>query len=168
MKTFVIGILVGVIIAVAALWYFTVGKDTPAVQRTQDTATAQAEKAIESTRAATEQARQALAAKLETLDLRPEDIRKELIEKGKVLRRKARDMGEAASDAALDTRATAVIKTKLAADPDLSVLSISVATTGGRVTLSGTVASPELIGKAMAMALETEGVREVISTIQVN
>ena len=77
-------------------------------------------------------------------------------------------MGEAASDAALDTRATAVIKTKLAADPDFSALSISVATTGGRVTRSGTVASPELIGKATALALETEGVREVLSTIQAN
>jgi osmotically-inducible protein OsmY len=168
MKTFVFGILVGVIIAGAALWYFTVGKDTPAVQRAQDSATAQAEKAMESTRAATEQARQALTAKLEALDLRPEDIRKELAKQGRVLRRKARDMGEAVSDAALDTRATAVIKTKLAADPDFSALSISVATTGGRVTLSGKVASPELIGKAIVLALETEGVREVISTIQAN
>jgi osmotically-inducible protein OsmY len=56
---------------------------------------------------------------------------------------------------------------KLAADPDLSVFSISVATTAGRVTLSGTVASPELIGKATALALETDGVREVVSTLQV-
>jgi osmotically-inducible protein OsmY len=72
--------------------------------------------------------------------LRPEDIRNELSEQGKALRRKARDIGEAASDAALDTRTTTVIKAKLAADPDLSALSISVATTGGRVTLSGTVA----------------------------
>jgi len=168
MKTFVIGILVGVIIAGVALWYFTVGKDTPAVRRAQDTVTAEAEKTIESARSATEQARQALTAKLEALELRSEDIRKELAEKGKVLRRKARDVGEAASDAALDARATALIKTKLAADPDLSALSISVATTAGRVTLSGTVASPELIGKAMALALETEGVREVISTIHAN
>ena len=59
MKTFVIGILVGVIIAGAALWYFTVGKDTPAVRRAQDTVTAEAEKTIESARSATEQARHA-------------------------------------------------------------------------------------------------------------
>ncbi len=31
--------------------------------------------------------------------MRPEDIRKELAEQGKVLRRKARDIGQAASDA---------------------------------------------------------------------
>jgi len=36
-----------------------------------------------------------LTAKLEALDLRPEDIRKELAEQGKVLRRKARDIGQA-------------------------------------------------------------------------
>ncbi len=77
-------------------------------------------------------------------------------------------MGEAASDATLDTRATAAIKTKLAADADLSALSISVTTTEGRVTLSGTVASPELIGKAIALALETEGVREVVSTMKID
>ncbi len=168
MKTFVIGVLVGIIIGGAVLWYFAVDRSNPAVQQAEDRAAAQTEKAMESARAASEQAKQALAAKIEALELRPEDIRQELVEQGKVLRRKARDIGEAANDAALDTRATAVIKTKLAADPDLSALSISVATTEGRVTLSGTVASPEFIGKAIALALETEGVREVVSTIQAN
>ncbi|MFH0872503.1 MAG: BON domain-containing protein [bacterium] len=99
--------------------------------------------------------------------MRAEDIQKELVEKGRVVRRKARAIGEAAADAALDARATATIMAKLAADPDLSVLSISVATAAGRGTLSGTVASPELIGKATALALETDGVREVVSTVQV-
>ena len=168
MKTFVIGVLFGVIVVGGALWYFAVGRDIPAVQRAENRATAQAEKAMESARAAAEQARQALTAKLEALELRPEDIRKDLAEQGKVLRRKARDMGEAAADAAIDARTTGVIKAKLASDPDLSVLSISVATTGGRVTLSGTVTSPQLIGKAIALALDTEGVREVLSTIQAN
>ena len=84
-----------------------------------------------------------------------------------VVRRKAREIGEAAVDAALDARVTATIKAKLAADADLSAISIAVATTAGRVTLSGTVTSPELIGKAMTLALETDGVREVVSTIQI-
>ncbi|MFO7913666.1 MAG: BON domain-containing protein [Desulfotignum sp.] len=35
------------------------------------------------------------------------------------------------------------------------------------MTLSGTVPSPEMLGKAMAMALETENVREVVSTLVV-
>ena len=53
------------------------------------------------------------------------------------------------------------------ADKDLSALSISVNTTSGIVTLSGTVSSPEHISKAMLLAMETEGVREVVSTLQV-
>ena len=36
-----------------------------------------------------------------------------------------------------------------------------------RLTLSGTVATPELIGKAMEQALDTDGARQVISTLQV-
>jgi gas vesicle protein len=160
MKVFIIGALMGAIIGAGALWYFT-------AQKAEERAAVQAEKARESVQAAGEQAKQALAARLEEMELSAEDIRKELAEKGHVVRRKARDIGEAATDAAVDARATATIKAKLAADPDLSALRISVATTAGRVTLSGTVASPELIGKAMVLALETDGVREVVSTLQV-
>ena len=65
MKTFVIGVLFGVIVVGGALWYFAVGRDIPAVQQAEDRATAQAEKAMESARTAAEQARQALTAKLE-------------------------------------------------------------------------------------------------------
>jgi len=167
MKTFIIGLLMGAIIVAGAIWYFTVGRTTPAVQKAEERTAAQAEKARESVQAVGEQAKQVLAAKLEALELRAEDIRKEFVEKGRVVRRKARDIGEAAADTTLDMRATATIKAKLAADPDLSALSIAVATTAGRVTISGTVASPELIGKAMALALETDGIREVVSTLQV-
>ena len=35
------------------------------------------------------------------------------------------------------------------------------------VTLSGTVPSPDAISKAMLLAMETDGVKEVISTLQV-
>jgi len=53
------------------------------------------------------------------------------------------------------------------ADRELSALSISVNTTEGVVTLSGTVSSSENVSKAMLLAMETDGVREVISTLQV-
>jgi osmotically-inducible protein OsmY len=42
-----------------------------------------------------------------------------------------------------------------------------VNTTRGVVTLSGTVSSEAKIGKAMLLALQTEGVQEVISTLQI-
>jgi osmotically-inducible protein OsmY len=53
------------------------------------------------------------------------------------------------------------------ADPDVSALSISVNTTGGVVTLSGTASSSENIRKAMQLAYDTDGVNQVVSTIQV-
>ena len=76
--------------------------------------------------------------------------------------------GEKIADATADGRTTAAIKLKLAADPDLSALQISVNTTAGLVTLSGTVKSPELVDKAVSLAKSVEGVHEVKSTLQVN
>ena len=55
----------------------------------------------------------------------------------------------------------------MAADPELSAVEISVNTTDGIVTLSGKAASPEPVGRAMLLALETNGVREVIGTLRV-
>ena len=68
---------------------------------------------------------------------------------------------------AADARVTGAIKGKLVANKDLSALSISVNTTEGIVTLSGSVNSAEDISKAMLLAMETDGVHEVISTLQV-
>ena len=167
MKSFIIGLLMGALIATGAIWYLNAGRTAPAVQKAEKQAAAKVEKALESVQEAGEKAKQVLAAKLEALDLRSEDIQKELAEKGSVVRRKAREISETAVDATADARVTATIKAKLAADQELSAISISVATTAGRVTLSGSVASPELIGKAMTLALGTEGVREVVSTMQI-
>ena len=167
MKTFIIGILVGVIIGVGALWYITDGRDTPEVRQAEERAAGKAEEAKDSAMDAMEKTRQAFQAKLEAWELRPEDIKKDLEEHGEVIRRKAREVEETVSDAASDTRITTKIKTRLATDPDLSVFSVSVSTTDGKVTLSGKVKSPELVGKAVALALETDGVREVVSTLQV-
>jgi len=167
MKTFIIGILIGIIIGISALWYVTVGRDTPEIRQAEERAASKAEDAKDSAINALEKPGQALEAKLEAWELRPEDIREELSEQGEIVRRKARDVGEALTDTATDARITTTIKARLAADPDLSAFSVSVSTTDGKVTLSGKVKSAELVGKAVALALETDGVREVASTIQV-
>jgi osmotically-inducible protein OsmY len=137
------------------------------VQQAGETAQQKATAAAKAASDAAAQARQALAAKLDALQLSAQDIRDELKQTGEVVRRKAREIGQAATDAATDTRITAEVKRKLLADPGLSALSISVSTTDGRVTLSGSAPSADLIGKAMLLALETDGVREVVSTLQV-
>ena len=96
-----------------------------------------------------------------------QEIKDELARTGRVVRKKTEEAGEKLADATADARVTAAIKSKLAMDRDLSALSISVNTTQGKVTLSGTVSSHELIKKAMNIALQTEGTAEVVSTLQV-
>jgi hyperosmotically inducible protein len=83
------------------------------------------------------------------------------------VREKAKRAGAAVADAATNARITATIKTKLLTEPGLSGLSINVDTTDGFVTLSGTVSSPEQVARAVKIALETEGVYKVASTLQV-
>ena len=108
-----------------------------------------------------------LEARMEALELRAEDIQQELAEQGEVVRRKAREVSDEALDTADDLRITTTVEAKLATDPELSVFDISASTSEGRVTLTGSVESPEHVGRATALALETEGVREVVSMITV-
>jgi osmotically-inducible protein OsmY len=155
MKVF-FGLVVGMAIGAAAVWFFSSEQGRSTLQR----GGAQAESTGRSTK-------DAIQEKLRTLGLRPDDIKEELARTGQVVRRKAQEAGQAIADATADARTTAAIKGKLLADPDLSAVSISVNTTAGVVTLSGSVSSPEHIGKAVLLAMESDGVREVVSTLQV-
>ena len=151
-----LALLIGIVIGAGALWFYGTkqGKSTARTTGEQ----------IEST---AKSARDTIQDKLKVLDLRSEDIKDELARTGRIVRRKAREAGQAIADATADARVTAAIKAKLVANRDLSALSISVNTTEGVVTLSGTVSSPEDISKAMLLAMETDGVREVVATLQV-
>jgi len=100
-------------------------------------------------------------------ELDTDRIKDELSKTGKVIAKKAEQAGSAISDVAADARITTEIKSKLAVESDLSALKISVDTTGGVVTLAGTVSSLAAIQKAMKLALSVDGVRQVISTLQV-
>jgi len=96
-----------------------------------------------------------------------DDIREEMARSGMVVREKAKAAGQSIAGAAANARVTATIKAKLIAEPGLSALNINVDTTDGLVTLSGKVGSHEQIAKVVKLALETEGVHKVISTLQV-
>ncbi len=149
-------LIIGVLIGAAAVWIYA----TKDGQSSSKNAGDQIESAAKSTR-------DAIQEKIRVLDLRPEQIKDDLDRTGKVIRRKAREAGQAISDATADARITGAIKGKLVANKDLSALSISVNTTEGIVTLSGSVNSMEDISKAMLLAMDTDGVHEVISTLQV-
>jgi osmotically-inducible protein OsmY len=100
-------------------------------------------------------------------EIRTEDVKEELNRTGMIVREKAKKAGEAIADATTDARTTAAIKAKLLREPGLSSMKIHVETTDGLVTLSGTVSSHEQIAQAVKLALETENVQKVVSTLQV-
>jgi hyperosmotically inducible protein len=72
-------------------------------------------------------------------------------------------MGGAMDDATI----TARVKTVLLNDPQVAATKIDVSTTGGIVTLSGTVKSKADEERAIQVARQVTGVRDVKSTLQI-
>ncbi|MGO8930181.1 MAG: BON domain-containing protein [Limisphaerales bacterium] len=155
MKTF-LALVLGIAVGAVTVWFYSTYRNDPRMRSAEQ----KVENAAKTTRDATQE-------KLRALHLSSDDIKDELARTGRVVRREAGEAGRAIADATADARITAAIKTKLLASRDLSALNISVNTTSGVVTLSGFVNSPEYIGKAILLAMETDGVREVVSTLQV-
>lgn len=108
-----------------------------------------------------------ISRKLREWNLTPDEVKKDLGAAGKVVREKSRALGHKVADATSDVAIIGKIKAKYAIDDRLQALKISVGCKQGHVTLSGTVAAPELVGRAVALALDTEDVVEVSSTLKV-
>lgn len=98
-----------------------------------------------------------VAEKLADWNLTGDDIKRDLAEGGRVIRNKARVAGARIDDA----RIVSVIKAKYVLDDGLKALDIKVNCRDGHVQLRGQVPSHEAIGRAVALALETDGVVEV-------
>jgi hypothetical protein len=165
MRAFFNGLVLGIIFGALGYWYIQkkAEQHPQAQQRYEHSASRSAGNVTD----AAHNMSDALRAKLETLDLNAGQIEDELSHTGEVIRRKAHDIGQAAVNAVSDARAVADIKAKYAMDRSLSVWKISVSCNQGHVKLSGTVSSADDIGKAIALALEAPGVRDVTSKIQV-
>jgi hyperosmotically inducible periplasmic protein len=151
-----LALVLGIALGAAGLWYFSSTQGKTNVQS--------ASREVES---AAKSASDAVQDKVRELDLSPQKIKDELARSGHVVRQKAQEAGQAINDATLDARITTAIKAKFVTSRDLPSLSISVNTTAGVVTLSGMVNSADDIGKAMVLAMGTDGVRQVISTLQI-
>ncbi len=154
MKGFLLGFLLGILLLLGVIWHYSRKHDHVALVRRD-------------IKSAASDLREYVAEKIGTNNLTGDEIREELIKTGKVVRRKAEELGASIADATADPRRTAVIKAKLLADQSLASLNISVSCNNGEVTLAGTATSTENIRKAIKTTLEVEGVKRVISTIRV-
>ena len=154
---FLLTLVLGIVIGVAAVWFYEGYNEHSRMRQTGEQIEATARSAGDR-----------IQEQLRDLHLDGSAISNELARTGRVIRDKAQTAGQAIADATADARITGEIKAKLLRDPDVSAWHISVSTTDGVVTLSGSAASAGAIGKAMLLAMDTEGVRQVISTIQVN
>jgi BON domain len=165
MRAFFNGLILGIIFGVVAYWFLQKkAAEHPEAEQRYEQAAAQT---MSNATVTAHSMSDAFVAKLDTLNLNTDQIKADMSKTGQVVRRKAQDIGEAAVNTASDARAVAEIKTKYAEEPSLSVWKISVSCSQGHVKLSGTVKSPDDIGKAIALALDAGGVRDVTSTIQV-
>ena len=154
MKKFILGLLLGLAAGAWGFWFYQQKQNRTELEKAADSVIHGAEKVKE-------------AIKDTVAEIRTEDIRKELEKTSMVVREKATKAGNILSGAAANTRISTTIKAKLITEPTLSALTINVDTTDGLVTLSGTASSHEQIAKAVRIALDTEGVTKVISTLQV-
>ncbi len=101
--------------------------------------------------------------KLRDWHLTGADIHADLAKTGEVVRQNTARARERVSD----VRIVAVIKAKYVLDRDLSVNAIQVESHDGDVTLTGTVPADDLLGRAVADALDTEGVHHVTAKLKV-
>ncbi len=155
MKTLLI-LVIGVAIGAGVWWFLT-----------NDQASHEARQAGQGIKSAAQSARDVVQRKLKSFDVDTGTLKDGLQRTGKFAQRKAEEAGAIIADATADARTTAAIKSKLLADKGTAALSISVNTTAGLVTLSGAVEREEDISILMNSALEVEGVREIVSTLQV-
>jgi osmotically-inducible protein OsmY len=164
MKAIILLLIGGILGAVALHLYTQREAEQPAAasqttEKSQPNDPSLADKAKETA----DSIKDAISDKLTEWHLTSDDIKNDLAKTGQVVRTKAEAVGEKVSD----TRIVTVIKAKYVLDHDLSAIDISVDSQDGKVSLGGTVASPELIGKAIALALDTDGVSGVTSKVSV-
>jgi osmotically-inducible protein OsmY len=147
--SFVLGVIVGAL----GFWYFVLGPGQGKIERAVDEATEGAGRLKQSIQ-------QSLT------NLSAAEIQQEIARSGMVVREKARSAGSVITDAAANARVTGTVKSKLVADLGKAGLDINVDANNGLVTLSGSATSLDQIARAVKIALDTEGVHKVVSTIQ--
>jgi hypothetical protein len=136
---------------------------TTMVQKTENAVSTAADK----TKDAAVDVKNAVSDKLTEWKLTPSDIKADLEKTGRVVRDKTVAAGEKVGGVVDNARIVTVINAKYVANSDLSALKINVDADNGVVTLNGTVKSAAFIGTAIELALDTDGVHQVVSLLKV-
>ena len=134
-----------------------------AAEKTKEVAVTVADKTAE----AAVKAKDAIANKMTEWKLSPDDLKDDFKKTGRIVRTKSAIVGQKVGEAVDDARIVTAIKSKYLTDHYLSVFSISVSSDKGLVTLTGSVKSLDFAGRAVALALDTEGVTSVVSLLSV-
>lgn len=167
MNQFIGGVIAGVILGVGGYWLFDRVSQPSAFEEVRQRPLEATTNLLRGGGATNVPAGMRLTDRLEAMDLGPETIREEMAKTGKVVRGEPRGGEGAVVDKAADVVVVAAVKAKLLADAQMPAWDVTPQVTNGVVTLSGTVWSVDSIGRAMLIALETEGVNQVVSTLQV-
>lgn len=146
MKLFV-GILLGIAIAAVALWYF--GREDTSRHEVRDGLGRVGQQIREGAEDVAGRVREGA-----------ENIDTDRI------RENVREGGRRIADSSADVVITGKVKAQFAMDSKVSAMRIGVNTTDGKVTLSGQASSQAEVDRAVELAQRVEGVREVVSTIQ--
>ncbi len=134
-----------------------------AVDKTKEVASDVADK----TKEVAKDVKNAVSDKLTEWKLTPDDIKADFAKGARIVRTKSVAAGDKVATVADNARIVTVINAKLVADSDLSALKINVDADAGTVTLKGTAKSHAFIGKAILLALDTDGVNQVTSLLTV-
>jgi|UniRef100_UPI0040496A3B lambda repressor-like predicted transcriptional regulator len=160
MKTALLFFLLGALAGIVGMGIY-VERHPPTATPLREQARDATTRMVDQTKTAAVTVKDSVADKLVEWHLTPADIKADLDKTGQVVRQKSASAVGAISDA----RILAVIKAKFVLDADLSAWAINIDVKDHDVTLKGSVNSPDLIGKAIALSLDTDGVSAVTSDL---
>ena len=152
------------VLPILALAFAGCEKNPPTLVEKTETAV---KNAAEKTKDAALDAKDAVADKLAEWKLTPADLKADLEKGGRIVRAKAATVGAKTSVMFDNAKVVTVINAKLVGDAKLSAIKINVDADQGTVTLTGTVKSADLIGRAVVLALDTDDVVQVVSLLTV-
>ena len=166
MRGAIIVFVLGVFAGAVALSYFKQQRAAEAgLNASTAPSSAESPTLLGQARDAAVNASDSLGEKLREWNLSGSEIREDLQRTGRVVRTKARAAGQTIATTASKAKVIGTIKAKYALDEELSARAVDIDYDNGKVILHGSVPSDSLIGKAVALALDTDGVTEVQSLL---